>query len=581
MKIVIKLMHIPLISLLVFSAVGCDKSSEPVPDPVTPTPVDTTSVTPATPTDPNALYNGITLPAQWPPKRSYATEIRSGMNPFYLSDKPAVINIAIGRQLFVDDFLIESTSLTRQYHYAEYSENNPVLQPDKDWERLGSTGSQFAAPFSDGVWYDEVDQRFKMWYMAGGGTYSLNNTGVTCYAESTDGVNWTKPTLGVVDGTNIVHLNTIRDASTVWLDKQETNSSRRYKMFEVSGGAGKWQYHYLTSSDGKAWRDNATPSGSVADRSTVYKNPFRGVWVWSMRHNVRVNKSDPYTVRARDYMENSDPAAGNKLAKADLSYFWFGPWPNEMKHPDYNNNDGAPGIYNLDATPYESIMLGFFSVWQGPENDVCNADGVIKRNQIMLGFSRDGYSWYRQDMNPFLPVDKNLSAWNNGNLQSAAGSPIIVGDNLYFYLSGRRLVNGKEVTATGMAKLRRDGFASMSGTGQLTTSTLTFNGEYFFVNANVCGSLKVELLNADNTVINGFSQDECVAVSSADATKVQISWKNNKTLSTIKDKKIKVKFYLTDGDLYSFWISPYTTGESQGYTAGGGPGLNATGIDTK
>ncbi len=48
-------------------------------------------------------------------------------------------------------------------------------------------------------------------------------------------------------------------------------------MFEVShSGAGKWAYHYLTSSDGKAWRDNATPSGKVAaDRSTVYKNPFR------------------------------------------------------------------------------------------------------------------------------------------------------------------------------------------------------------------------------------------------------------------------------------------------------------------
>ena len=178
-----------------------------------------------------------------------------------------------------------------------------------------------------------------------------------------------------------------------------------------------------------------------------------------MRHNVRVNSSDPYTVRARDYYENTDPATGNQKAKADLKAFWFGPWRNEQKHPTYNNNDGSPGIYNLDATPYESIMLGFFSVWQGPENDVCSQDNVIKRNQIMVGYSRDGYSWYREDMNPFMAVDDNRAAWNNGNLQSVVGAPLIVGDKLYFYLSGRRLDGTNEITSTGLATLRRDGFA--------------------------------------------------------------------------------------------------------------------------
>ena len=30
-----------------------------------------------------------------------------------------------------------------------------------------------------------------------------------------------------------------------------------------------------------------------------------------------------------------------------------------------------------------------------------------------------------------------------------------------------------------------------------------------------------------------------------------------------------------------FWISPWDTGESRGYTGGGGPGLNPCGIDIK
>ena len=46
-------------------------------------------------------------------------------------------------------------------------------------------------------------------------------------------------------------------------------------------------------------------------------------------------------------------------------------------------------------------------------------------------------------------------------------------------------------------------------------------------------------------------------------------------------KNIRLKFYLTKGDLYAFWISPWATGESRGYTAGGGPGLSSNGIDIK
>lgn len=557
---------------------GCSKEGDPTPEEPTP-PVDVPDE-PDTPENLNALYNGIILPDQWPPKRSYTSDIRSGMSPFYLSKKPDIVNISVGRQLFIDNFLIESTTLKRTFYYPEYYSGNPVLQPDKDWEKMGTKGAAFAAPFSDGIWYDEAESKYKMWYMAGGATYSVNNAGVTCYAESTDGINWTKPALSVVAGTNIVDKGSERDASVVWLDKQETNAAKRYKMFQVAGGKGNWKYHYKTSADGKQWRDNSTPSQAVADRSTVYKNPFRDVWAWSMRHNVRVNSSDPFTVRARDYYENADPVVGNQNAKADLSGFWFGPWPNEQKHPDYRNNDGAPGIYNLDATPYESIMLGFFSVWQGPENDVCSADNVIKRNQIMIGYSRDGYSWYREDMNPFLAVDDNRAAWNNGNLQSVVGAPIIVEDKLYFYLSGRRLDGTNEITSTGLATLRRDGFASMKGSGELLTPVLKFTGEHFFVNANVVGDLKVELLNADGTAISGFTKADCKPIT-GDGVKRKVEWNGNSNLASLKGIDIKVRFYLTDGEIFSFWVSPESTGESRGYTAGGGPGLHNSGIDQK
>ena len=36
---------------------------------------------------------------------------------------------------------------------------------------------------------------------------------------------------------------------------------------------------------------------------------------------------------------------------------------------------------------------------------------------------------------------------------------------------------------------------------------------------------------------------------------------------------------MNKADLYSFWISAWQTGESCGYTSGGGPGLSDKGID--
>lgn len=525
------------------------------------------------------IYNGIKLPDAWPPVRSYISDLENGMQPSYLIKKPDTIDITTGRQLFVDDFLIAQTSMNRSYHYAEYINNNPVLVPDKAWENLGTQGSKFAAPFSDGVWFDESENKFKMWYMAGGGSYAVNGSGVMCYAESSDGIHWTKPNLSVVSNTNIVDYKSERDAATVWMDKQETNTSLRYKMFLVArDNTGKWRYIYKTSADGKLWREVAT-SQPIADRSTVYKNAFRNDWVFSMRHNVRASADK--LVRARDYNENSDPAEGTRKAEALLSFFWFGPWPNELRNPDFVAVD--PAIYNLDAVPYESIMLGMFTVWQGPENDAVDATGAPKRNQVMLGYSRDGYYWWRQDMNSFIGVSADKAAWNAGNVQSVAGSPIIVGDKLYFFVTGRYLNNGAEITSTGLATLRRDGFVSMDASDSeksLLTELFKFDGSYFFVNAKVTGGLKVELLDKDGNVLPGFSKNECIAFNS-DSTRSRIQWTGKANLSELKGKAIKAKFYLTDGSLYAFWVSPYQTGESNGYTAGSGPTLNPTGRDIK
>jgi hypothetical protein len=95
------------------------------------------------------LPNGMRLPSSWPPRRTYSL----GPMPLpYLDKPPAVIPIDVGRQLFVDDFLIAHSTLTRTYHAAKYHAATPVLKPDQPWEKEGGpTAMVFLACSASGA----------------------------------------------------------------------------------------------------------------------------------------------------------------------------------------------------------------------------------------------------------------------------------------------------------------------------------------------------------------------------------------------------------------------------------------------
>ena len=67
----------------------------------------------------DVLYNGIRLPQTWPPRLKNLPE--DPVLPPYLAFPPTVIPIDVGRQLFVDDFLIEQTTLKRTYRRPEFT----------------------------------------------------------------------------------------------------------------------------------------------------------------------------------------------------------------------------------------------------------------------------------------------------------------------------------------------------------------------------------------------------------------------------------------------------------------------------
>jgi len=516
------------------------------------------------------LYNGIRLAHPWPPvRRSLSLD---PVPPPYLIDRPDVVPIDVGRQLFVDDFLIEETSLARTFHRPEYHAGNPILWPSTAWEkhddyalRTKTRSNPAAMPFSDGIFYDADDRLFKMWYMGG---YSQN----TCYATSPDGIEWTKPTLDVVRGTNIV-LAGFRDSSTVWLDPIDSDRSRRYKMAH-------WYDHHMelfASADGIHWRAMGR-TGPTGDRTTFFYNPFRRVWVYSIRSDFVDDRT-----RYRLYWETPDLFSNVQWRPTEPT-LWAGADRGDPQRPEYKI---FPELYNLDCVAYESLLLGLFTIWRGEQPT------REKPNDVCVGFSRDGFHWDRPDRRAFLPVSEHVGDWNWANVQSAGGCCLIVGDRLLFYVSGRRGVPGTGdpgVCSTGVATLRRDGFASMDSDGQrprvqrvspsiaaatLTTRPVRFSGRYLFVNTDVdtpAGSTRVEVLDRDGRPIGPYSIDACNPVRT-DSTRARVTWTSAADLGAVSGEIVRFRFHLSSARLYAFWVSASPTGASHGFAAGGGPGL--------
>ena len=513
------------------------------------------------------LYNGIVLPRPWPPVRNDLT--LATIDPPYLVDPPAAINIDVGRQLFVDDFLIQESSLHRTFHTATYYSGNPILRPVHPWEihdpyaqMTATAPSPSAMPFSDGVVYDPRDQIFKMWYMAG----YQEGTGL---ALSRDGVTWERPRFDVVRATNLV-FDARRDSSTVWLDHDTDDASARYKMavYLLTGRA----LRLYTSPDGIHWRALHAP-GPSGDRSTFFLNPFRQVWVFSLRGEDASGLN-----RYRRYVESRDFSAASW--RSDDAVMWTGADYLDALRPDIGSR---PELYNLDVVAYESLLLGLFTMYRGerPHRE--------KPNDICVGFSRDGFHWSRLAREPFIAVSDHEGDWNWANVQSAGGGCVIVGDRLHFYVSGRTGVPGTSLPgtcSTGLATLRRDGFASLSDEwpagiprqitsqppGVLTTRLLRFSGKHVFVNASVVGDLRVEVLDAAGRVIEPYSHRHATPIT-GDSTRHAVRWGSTTVVEGLAGETIRLRFHLSRARLFSFWVSQSANGRSGGYVAAGGPGF--------
>jgi len=510
------------------------------------------------------LYNGIRLPEVWPP-RNVDPRDTAPMHVPYLESRPAVVPIDVGRQLFVDDFLVERTDMHRVYHRPEKFAGNPILRPETPLER--DPGNNPAAAAKGGLWWDPATQRFQMWYDAGW-------IQTICYATSRDGLHWERPSLDIRPGTNQAFpRDLLPDTWSVVLDPAAKDPQQRYKITVRMPGGGYTKGVSMTSPDGIHW-SNRVATGPAGDCSTMFYNPFRKKWVYSLRSSFRG--------RSRDYWECDDFLAGARWQLGN-PVLWVG--ADRLDPPD-PVIQRRPQLYNLNAVAYESILLGAFDIHRGPENEVCNRLGLPKITETNFAYSRDGFHWYRPDRRAHIPAERR-DVWDRGYIRSLSNLCCVRGDRLWFYYTA---VQGDTTKtncpekrngmysrgATGVAFLRRDGFASMEAgpsVATLTTRPLTFRGRRVFVNAATqAGELRVEILDPAGQVIAPYSAAHCRPIA-ADTTLSEVTWEGANDVAALAGRPVRFRFTLRQGALFAFWVSRDGSGRSDGYVAGGGPGF--------
>ena len=531
----------------------------------------------ATGPKPEKLYNGIQLPDVWPPRFRDPSSAEPMEVPYLQGTPKSARPIDIGRQLFVDDFLIEKTDLKRTFHQAQKHPANPVFKAESDGELRQSACVYLG---HGGVFFDPVEQVAKMFYTAGW-------RGGLALATSKDLVNWARPELGLAGGNLLLpagpewtgpELKAAGSDNCVWLDLSAKNPPERVKfltcwMHVPADRRPKGFNHALyVSADGRAWSPGM-PTGLAEDYCSFFFNPFRNVWVFSIKQGGPRG-------RCRYYSESRDFPQGADWSKAVY-------WTNADRLDEPEPAGGYPGageptqLYSLSAVAYESVMLGVHMILRGPNNALCAKEKYPKLSDLHLGFSRDGFHWHRPDRRAFIPASRAEGTWDRAYVHSTAGVCLIDGDRLLFpycAFSGiapdgsRGIYHGASV---GLATLRRDGFASMDADaagGTLTTRPVTFTGRHLFVNA-ACpqGELRAEVLDDAGQVILPFTASSCKPLS-ADKTLQRVEWTGVPDLAALAGKPVRFRFHLKSGSLFAFWVSPSTSGASRGYLAAGSLG---------
>ena len=454
-----------------------------------------------------------------------------------LADEPKQpVEIGSRLELFVDDFLIDRTD------GAERRLHHPVPQDVAitfDAPNEGNT-SAYVTIFED-------DGRYRMYFRGSDFDWSTRKVRheFTCYAESEDGITWTRPELGLVEFEGSKANNILRKGAgshNFTPFKDANPAATPQEKYKALAGDRKTGLIAYASADGIHWEpireQPVITEGAFDSQNLAFWDAQREQYVGFHRHfadgvrGIMTSTSDDFlnwTEPRFIDMGNAEPQ--HLYTNATVAYH------------------RAPHIYL--AFPMRLVPDREAAFQPTPEHDmpgVC--DGVLMS-------SRDGVHWNRWD-EAFLRPGQNVHRWWQRNNYTAWGILETKSD----LPDGRPELSlyATENYYTGPCKLRRfslriDGFASMSAPyagGEFTTRPVIFSGDKLVLNVSTSaiGSVRCELQDAEGKPIEGYALDDCPEIY-GDRLEHVVAWKNGADVSKLAGQPVRLRFAIKDADLYS------------------------------
>jgi hypothetical protein len=466
-------------------------------------------------------------------------------------------------QLLVDDYVIEDRwMLSREVGEVTKHLRNPLLVADEPWD--GQLGGHPC------VLHDEKLGKYRMYYdnfhltnyfkpVKGAPSYYVG------YAESDNGINWTKPKLegfpyGAHPRTNIVSMGadgTRAGAAQVMFNPDQSDARRRFLVVYQ----GSRHTHLAYSEDGLRWETREKP---LLEYKSDFGNhllyvPELKLWYLYVRPSIRST--------GRAALPEGLRHTGRRLCvmtSPDLEH-WSKPrtvfYPDERDEPDYD------GVHVFRR---HGVFFAMYSQMQQEEGQ--------SENQVYLATSRDGINWDRTwDRKAFIPRGP-AGNYDHGQVSIGTSAPIEVGENMYIYYctTPKGQVDWDQDAAVSMARLRKDRFIGQRAgekTGYLLTRQFVLEGSRLVLNTAVhqhayfkrgLDGMRVAIIqepdhqtpeNAFETAVPGFSLKDCDFFES-DNTSYVVTWKGNSDLSALKGRKVYLRFEMRNAALYSFQIMP-------------------------
>lgn len=472
--------------------------------------------------------------------------------PSLAADEQA-IDIGSRRQLFVDGHLIKRMDAVRQVlHHPVRRE--VAIKIDHPWEQGGIWSM---VTFKDG-------DKFRAWYRVDTKQYVAGNDKgrkmMTAYAESDDGIHWRKPMLG------IINFNGSKENNLVWAGRTHSLSPFRdgnpnCKPEEKYKGVSSHGLIYrMVSPDGLHWKrilkntvfpDPPADSHNIAfwDEPTqqyvVYGRVLRkkGVFGRGMAKRHFVGNGRYVNVPARGVRWIRRGTSKDFVNWTKEEMIQTGDAPLEEL---YTNS----AIRYRRAPDYLFMFPSRFATSRMSDPDWKFGAGV---NDVPLLTSRDGVNFDRTFMEAFLRPGLDQKVWHERSLRMERGILETSPTELSMYaMENSRLPSSHFRRLT----LRPDGFISVQAPyagGELVTKPLKFTGKQLHLNysTSAVGSVQVEIQDAAGHAIPGFELKNCPE-HYGDKLDGRIAWKSNADLQSLAGKVIRLRFVMSDGDLYAF-----------------------------